>query len=78
MQYYSSGTGVPPVDHAQDARATTGVDLHRPNARPPSFLPREIHVPIDFTIASCWKRSSVSEEAGASTSWRPSAAKSAT
>jgi len=40
MQYYSSsesGTGVPPVrrPHAQDARAT-------------SFLPREIHVPIDF------------------------------
>ena len=40
MQYYStseSATGVPPVrrPHAQDARAT-------------SFLPREIHVPIDF------------------------------
>jgi excinuclease ABC subunit C len=38
-QYYSSmdgGTGVPPVDpHAQDARAT-------------QFMPREIHVPIDF------------------------------
>lgn len=51
MQYYSSsgGTGVPPVEnHAQDAPATTGVDLHRPDARPPSFLPREIHVPIDF------------------------------
>jgi len=47
-QYYSSGTGVTPVDHAQDARVTTGVDLQRPNARPPSFLPREIHVPIDF------------------------------
>ena len=47
-QYYSSasGTGVPPVEtHAQ---TTTGVDLHRPNARPPSFMPREIHVPIDF------------------------------
>src|SRR5205085_6294306 len=51
MQYYSSsgGTGVSPVEtHAQDAHATTGVDLHRPDARPPSFLPREIHVPIDF------------------------------
>jgi excinuclease ABC subunit C len=52
MQYYSSsesGAGVPPVEsHAQDARATTGVDLHRPDARPPSFLPREIHVPVDF------------------------------
>ena len=51
MQYYSSsgGTGVSPVEtHAQDARAMTGVDLHRPDARPPSFLPREIHVPIDF------------------------------
>src|SRR5256714_2711997 len=51
IQYYSSsgGTGVSPVeDHAQDARATTGVDLHRPDARPASFLPREIHVPIDF------------------------------
>jgi excinuclease ABC subunit C len=47
-QYYSSGTGVSPVDHAQDARATTPVDLHRPDARPPSFMPREIHVPIDF------------------------------
>lgn len=40
MQYYSSsesGTGVPPVrrPHAQDARAA-------------SFLPREIHVPVDF------------------------------
>jgi excinuclease ABC subunit C len=33
-QYYS-GTGVPPVDHAQDARAT-------------QFVPREIHVPIEF------------------------------
>src|ERR1041385_4096013 len=52
MQYYSSaggGTGVSSVDsHAQDARAMTGVDLHRPDARPPSFLPREIHVPVDF------------------------------
>jgi len=52
MQYYSrsaSGTAVPAVDpHAQDARATTGVDLQRPDARPPSFLPREIHVPVDF------------------------------
>src|SRR5437762_594177 len=51
VQYYSSsgGTGVSPVEtHAQDARATTGVDLHRPDARPPSFLPREIHVPTDF------------------------------
>jgi excinuclease ABC subunit C len=47
-QYYSSGTGVSPVDHAQDASATTPVDLHRPDARPPSFMPREIHVPIDF------------------------------
>ena len=40
MQYYSSsegGTGVPPVrrPHAQDGRAT-------------SFLPREVHAPIDF------------------------------
>jgi excinuclease ABC subunit C len=43
-QYYSSGTGVSPVDRAQDAP----VDLHRPDARPPSFMPREIHVPIDF------------------------------
>src|SRR5688500_17431151 len=35
-QYYSGGTGVSPVDiHAQDARATP-------------FLPREIHVPINF------------------------------
>ncbi len=37
-QYYSgpdSGTRVPPVDHAQDARAT-------------QFVPREIHVPIEF------------------------------
>src|SRR5436189_4807154 len=38
-QYYSGtggGTGVPPVsDHAQDARAT-------------QFVPREIHVPIEF------------------------------
>jgi excinuclease ABC subunit C len=33
-QYYS-GTGVPPVDHAQDARAT-------------QFVPSEIHVPIEF------------------------------
>ncbi|MDX6306661.1 MAG: excinuclease subunit [Blastocatellia bacterium] len=33
-QYYSS-TGVPPVDHAQDARAT-------------QFIPSEIHVPIEF------------------------------
>ncbi len=33
-QYYS-GTGVPPVNHAQDARATR-------------FVPREIHVPIEF------------------------------
>src|SRR6266571_4736495 len=51
VQYYSSsgGTVVSPVDtHAQDARATTGVDLHRPDGRPPSFLPREIHVPIEF------------------------------
>ena len=50
-QYYSSvsGTGGSPVEsHAQDAGATTGVDLHRPGARPPSFMPREIHVPIDF------------------------------
>jgi excinuclease ABC subunit C len=47
-QYYSSGTGVSPVDHEQDARAMTPVDLHRPDARPPSFMPREIHVPIDF------------------------------
>src|SRR5438128_3658031 len=51
MQYYSSsgGMGVSPVEiHAQDARATTGVDLHRPVARPPSLLPREIHVPMGF------------------------------
>jgi len=41
-QYYSgtgggtgSGTGVPPVIHAQDARST-------------QFVPREIHVPIEF------------------------------
>jgi excinuclease ABC subunit C len=36
-QYYSGpgGTGVPPVDHAQDERAT-------------QFIPREIHVPIEF------------------------------
>ena len=51
-QYYSSssGTGLSPVidTHAQDALATTGVDLQRPDARPPSFLPREIHVPTDF------------------------------
>jgi excinuclease ABC subunit C len=49
-QYYSnaSGTGVSPVESAQDAHATTGVDLHRPDARRPSFMPREIHVPIDF------------------------------
>ena len=33
-QYYS-GTGVSPVSHAQDARAT-------------QFVPREIHVPIEF------------------------------
>jgi excinuclease ABC subunit C len=33
-QYYS-GTGVPPVSHAQDARAT-------------QFVPREIHVPTNF------------------------------
>ncbi len=33
-QYYS-GTGVSPVNHAQDARAT-------------QFVPREIHVPINF------------------------------
>src|SRR5712692_6885843 len=33
-QYYG-GTGVSPVDHAQDARAT-------------QFVPREIHVPIEF------------------------------
>ena len=50
-QYYSGegGTGLPPVErHAQDARATIGVDLQRPNAQPLSFLPREIHVPINF------------------------------
>jgi excinuclease ABC subunit C len=50
-QYYSSASGPsvsPGESHAQDARATTGVDLHRPDARPPSFMPREIHVPIDF------------------------------
>jgi excinuclease ABC subunit C len=41
-QYYSSAGGAP-VD-----RATTGVDLQRPDAWPPSFLPREIHVPADF------------------------------
>src|SRR5260370_974731 len=37
-QYYSgtgSGAGVPPVDRTQDARAT-------------QFVPREIHVPIEF------------------------------
>ncbi len=47
-QYYSTagGTGVSPVE--SDPHATTGVDLHRPDARPPSFMPREIHVPIDF------------------------------
>jgi excinuclease ABC subunit C len=34
-QYYSSGTDGPPVNHARDARAT-------------QFVPREIHVPIEF------------------------------
>ncbi len=51
MQYYSSnegGAGIT-LEHAQDARAAfTPVDLHKPNARALSFLPREIHVPIDF------------------------------
>ena len=49
-QYYSSAgdPGVSAVDPARDTRAMTGVDLHRPDARPPSFMPREIHVPIDF------------------------------
>jgi excinuclease ABC subunit C len=61
-QYYSSagGTGVPNVDHA---RATTGVDLHRPNARPPSFMPREIHLPIDFADRELLERA-LSERKG--------------
>src|SRR5439155_25351528 len=50
-QYYSSDRAmtVPAADlQTREVRATTGVDLHRPDARPPSFLPREIHVPTDF------------------------------
>src|SRR6185295_6816928 len=52
-QYYSraGGTGVSPVnDPEQNARAKIKpVDLHRPNAPAQSFMPREIHVPIDFS-----------------------------
>jgi excinuclease ABC subunit C len=64
-QYYTSagGTGVSPVTQTQDAQATTGVDLHRPNARPPSFMPREIHVPIDFVDRDLLERA-LSERKG--------------
>ncbi len=58
-QYYSSGTGVSPVDEG----ALTGVDLHRPDARPPSFMPREIHVPIDFADRELLERA-MSERKG--------------
>ena len=52
-QYYSSegGTGVPPVeDYGQDARAT-------------QFMPREIHVPTDFTDRDLLERA-LSERKG--------------
>jgi excinuclease ABC subunit C len=52
-QYYSgtgSGTGVPPVDRAQDARAT-------------QFVPREIHVPIEFNDRELLERA-LSERKG--------------
>jgi excinuclease ABC subunit C len=63
-QYYSAagGPGVSPVE-AQHAQATTGVDLHRPDARPPSFMPREIHVPIDFADRDLLERA-LSERKG--------------
>jgi excinuclease ABC subunit C len=48
-QYYS-GTGVPPVNHAQDARAT-------------QFVPPEIHVPIEFNDRELLERA-LSERKG--------------
>jgi excinuclease ABC subunit C len=64
-QYYSSagGTGVSSVNQAQHAPVMSGVDLHRPNARPPSFMPREIHVPIDFADRELLERA-LSERKG--------------
>jgi excinuclease ABC subunit C len=64
-QYYSGagGAGVSPVDQAQAAQATTGVDLHRPDARATSFMPREIHLPIDFADRELLERA-LSERKG--------------